>query len=215
MLIPPYIHITDPLSLEGPIQEINKTLKMIQDRLEKQEILPQKLLDKVEDSKPKVSDRPLEESHSIDVQNHLLQDFLDPSYSPPPLPPPLQHSSLPSIALPTSTTTPSQLSEPSTTPVQSQTSRQSHVSLSVPSQGNITPFSSTCDISQSCTTQQGESVQCLPIVAKPSTATLPADAIDKKEACFSCADTEPLPKTSHRGKSKRVGCKISQGVVFW
>ena len=89
-----YTHITDPLLLEGTLQEMNETLKILQDILEKQEMLLQELLNRVEESEQKTSYRALEkatEPNSSDVYNHLLEHFHNHSYSPSPLPPPLQH----------------------------------------------------------------------------------------------------------------------------
>ena len=197
---------------------MNKTQKILQNRLEKQELFLQGLLNRVEELEKKISNKPVEkhnESHPSDAQIHLLEDLLDNSYSPPPLPPPLQDSNLPSMPLPPSATPLSQLRETSSTPVQSQPSQQPYISLSTLSQGSIPPFSPTCDISQTCAASQlPESVQCLPITQKPSTATLPADAVDKAKLASPAQTLHRYPKLHTEGRASVLAVKLARESFF-
>ena len=183
---------------------------MQQHRLEKQELLLQELLKRTEELEEKINSN---EPHPSDVQNQILEDFSNPSYSPPPLPPPLQDSNLPSMPLPPSATTLSQ--QAPNTPILPQPSQQPHISLSTPSRASIPPFSFMCDISQSSSTsQQPENVQCLPIPPKSSTATLPADAINKAKLVSPAQTLQQYPKLRTEGKASMLAIKLARESFF-
>ena len=101
--------IIDTSLLEETIEKMNKTIKMQQDKLDKQGLLLQGFFKKAEELQHvKSNNRPVDKANepsSSYVQNHFLDNFLDYSYSPPPFSPPsfsppLSDSNLLTMSLP-------------------------------------------------------------------------------------------------------------------
>ena len=217
------LHITDILLLEKKIEEMKKTFKMQEDKLENQGLLLQGLLKRVEELEEnvKINNRPVDKANqpnSSDVQNHFVDDFLDYTYSPPPLPPPLRDSILPTMPLPPTATTLSQLCATPSTPVPSQPSQQPHIASSATSRGSVPPLLATRDIPQTsstdCTVQPAENVHCIPVTPKPSTATLPADAIDKAKLVSPAQTLHRYPKLRTEGKASVLAVKLARESFF-
>ena len=166
------------LVLEEKIKELIETQKMHDDKLQNQEVALQQLLKRVENVEEMMKNREVEEP--------------DNTYSPPPLPPPLDLPSIHTMPLPPSAATP-QLGE-------------AHI--------NVTYSPSTIDTSQKSTTSQQPGVQCLPITPKQSTANLPPNVVDRSKLASPAQTLHRYPKLQTEGKASILAVKLSRELFF-